>query len=277
MDSIPSRLAMLWAVHISDGVLHWLPCLIAAVMAMVLLLLTARKLDDAEIPRIGVMTAAFFVASQIHIPIAGISSAHLLLNGLMAVVLGYRAMLSIAVGLLMQAMLFGHGGWTTLGVNVLVYSVPILPLRFAIVWCRRSQVFHQRWLRFVMSMLAMLVLLTTLAVVVQSTLHKVFDIEIALISPWVVSGIVLISLVFAWLEQRLEANPEFPLGLWLGGATAYLTVSLNVLVLMFFGQETLADVAGIVFLSNAPIILVEAVMTGFVMVFLAKAKPEWLA
>ncbi|MGL6096484.1 MAG: energy-coupling factor ABC transporter permease, partial [Fimbriiglobus sp.] len=80
---------------------------------------------EDEIPRIGVLTAAFFVASQVHLPLGGMS-VHLLLNGLLGVVLGRRAPLAIAVGLFLQAFLFGHGGLTTLGVNVAVYAVPAL-------------------------------------------------------------------------------------------------------------------------------------------------------
>jgi len=40
--------------------------------------------------------------------------------------LGRRAALAIAVGLLLQMMLIGHGGWTTLGVNTCVMTLPAL-------------------------------------------------------------------------------------------------------------------------------------------------------
>ena len=91
-------------------------------------LLTAAamyKVRDEEIPRIALMTAAFFVASLIHVPI-GPTSVHLLLNGLLGVVLGRRAPLAVLLGLTLQAVLLGHGGFTTIGVNTCVMALPAL-------------------------------------------------------------------------------------------------------------------------------------------------------
>ena len=65
-------------------------------------------------------------------------------------------------------------------------------------------------------------------------------------------------------------------GLWLGGGVAYFTVALNVLVLAFGGREGLRDVAGVVFLANLPVIVLEAVAMGFVVAYLHRSKPEWL-
>ena len=80
---------------------------------------------DEEIPRIALMTAAFFVASLIHVPI-GPTSVHLLLNGLLGVIVGRRAPLAVLLGLTLQAVLFGHGGFTTIGVNTCVMALPAL-------------------------------------------------------------------------------------------------------------------------------------------------------
>ncbi|MFN5513932.1 MAG: cobalt transporter CbiM [Cyanobacteriota bacterium] len=75
-----------------------------------------RPDPSAEMPRAALLTAAFFVASSIHIPIPP-ASVHLVLNGLLGVVLGYYAFPAILIGLFLQAVMFGHGGLTTLGVN----------------------------------------------------------------------------------------------------------------------------------------------------------------
>ena len=110
------------AVHISNGVLEpsWL---LGGWIALALSLAVALwRIDEREIPRIGVLTGAFFVASSIHIPIGSIS-VHLLLNGLVGVILRRRAALAIAVGLTMQALLLSHGGLTTLGVNFCVQAI----------------------------------------------------------------------------------------------------------------------------------------------------------
>ena len=102
----------LFAVHISDGVLTtpWL----AGGFALAWLMVWAGwwKLREDEIPRVALLTAAFFVASLIHIRV-GPTSIHLLLTGLVGVLLGPRAALAIAVGLLLQVLLIQHGGTTS--------------------------------------------------------------------------------------------------------------------------------------------------------------------
>src|SRR6476646_10225154 len=99
----------LLAVHISDGVLRDPVWVGGWVTAVALVAVSAWRVREQEVPRIGVLSAAFFVASQIHLPL-GAASVHLLLNGLVGVVLGRRGPLALAVGLLLQALLFGHGG-----------------------------------------------------------------------------------------------------------------------------------------------------------------------
>ena len=62
----------------------------------------------------------------------------------------------------------------------------------------------------------------------------------------------------------------------MGGGTAYATILLNVAVLTIGGKEGIRDTAGVVLLANLPVVLVESVAVGFVVAFLARAKPEWL-
>lgn len=116
-------MTILLAVHIADGVLQPEWELVGFALSGLLLLWSAWKVQEDEISRVGVFTAAFFVASQVHLPLGG-ASVHLLLNGLVAVVLGRRAALAIAVGLGLQAVLFAHGGVFSLGVNVWNYAAP---------------------------------------------------------------------------------------------------------------------------------------------------------
>ena len=68
-------------------------------------------------------TAAFFVASLIHVPV-GPSNAHLILNGLVGLLLGWAAFPAILVALVLQAMLFQFGGITALGVNTVIMALP---------------------------------------------------------------------------------------------------------------------------------------------------------
>ncbi len=117
----------LFAVHISDGPMAW-PWVAAGWFGLSLLLVVAMwRMREEDIPRIGVLSAAFFVGSSIHIPLAFLpTSVHLILNGLVGVVLGRRAPLAIVVGLLLQCLLLAHGGITTLGLNTCIIAIPAL-------------------------------------------------------------------------------------------------------------------------------------------------------
>ncbi len=120
----------LFAVHISDGVLAPATLAVGFVAAALLLIPALVRIRDDEIPRIALLTAAFFVSSSIHVRV-GPTSVHLILNALVGVILGRRAPLAIAVGLLLQVVLLGHGGYSTLGVNATVISLPGLGARAA--------------------------------------------------------------------------------------------------------------------------------------------------
>ncbi len=111
--------------HIPDGVLS-APVLIAgAAAAAAGVAIALKRLDSDRIPQTAVLTAVFFVASLVHIPI-GPTSVHPLLNGLMGLVLGWAAVPAILVGLVLQAAFFGFGGITVLGVNTFNIALPAL-------------------------------------------------------------------------------------------------------------------------------------------------------
>lgn len=110
-------------MHISEGVLNG-PVLIAG--AGLALAGSAAGLKTLELDRIaqaGMLAAAFFVASLIHVPV-GPSSVHLILNGVVGLLLGWAAFPAILTALLLQAMLFQYGGITTLGVNTVIMALP---------------------------------------------------------------------------------------------------------------------------------------------------------
>src|SRR5947209_5495901 len=117
-----------FAVRISDGVIVWQWLALGFIASGLLFFLSSFRITDGEIPRIGMLTAVFFVTSLIHVPV-GPASVHLLLNGLLGLILGRRAILAIAVGLFLQCVLFQHGGLTALGINLVVVSVPALLAR----------------------------------------------------------------------------------------------------------------------------------------------------
>ena len=84
---------------------------------------------QANIPKASLLTAAFFVASLIHIPIPP-TSVHLIFNGLMGAVLGFYAFPAILIGLFFQAVMFQHGGMSTLGVNAIILGTPAIAAHF---------------------------------------------------------------------------------------------------------------------------------------------------
>jgi len=109
--------------HIPDGILS-VPVLIGgAVIAAGGIAIGIRHLDDRMIPRAAILSAAFFAGSLIAIPV-GPSSIHLLFGALMGIILGPAAFAAVAVALLLQVVMFGFGGLTTLGVNVVNIALP---------------------------------------------------------------------------------------------------------------------------------------------------------
>jgi cobalt/nickel transport system permease protein len=110
-------------MHISEGVLS-APVLISG-MALTAAgtAIGLKKLDYEHIAKAGMLSAAFFVASLIHIPV-GPSNVHLVLNGIVGLLLGWSAFPAILVALILQAVLFQFGGITTLGVNTIIMALP---------------------------------------------------------------------------------------------------------------------------------------------------------
>ncbi len=116
-------------MHISEGVLPISVLVGGAVIAVTGTAIGLRRLDYDRIPQAGVLAASFFVASLIHVPL-GISSVHLILNGLVGMMLGWGAFPVIMIALILQAVFFQFGGFTTLGVNTVVMALPAVLVSF---------------------------------------------------------------------------------------------------------------------------------------------------
>ena len=110
-------------MHISEGVLSGPVLISGGVLAAAGTAIGLKKLDYDRIAQAGILAAAFFVASLIHIPV-GPTRAHLILNGLVGLLLGWAAFPAILVALILQAMLFQFGGITALGVNTMIMALP---------------------------------------------------------------------------------------------------------------------------------------------------------
>ena len=110
-------------MHISEGVLSGPVLISGGAMAAAGMAIGLKKLDYDRIAQAGMLSAAFFVASLIHVPV-GPANAHLILNGLVGLLLGWAAFPAILVALVLQAILFQFGGITALGVNTMIMALP---------------------------------------------------------------------------------------------------------------------------------------------------------
>jgi len=108
-------------MHIADGILSTEIAVAADAVSVGALYVFGKRARTEEIPKMGIMAAALFVASLIHFPVAG-TSVHLGLFGLAGILLGFRAIPVVFTALLFQALLFQHGGLLVLGVNVINMS-----------------------------------------------------------------------------------------------------------------------------------------------------------
>lgn len=143
---------MLWAVHIADGVIE--PIWMGAGLVVMSCLIAAGswKLSEEQIARTGVFTAILFVASLIHPPIPG-AKVHLLLNGLAGILLGRQAGLAVPIALLLQSLLFSHGGLYTLGINCTTIGVPAIMVAGLYSVIRSVIGLQSRWKRLLIGAL----------------------------------------------------------------------------------------------------------------------------
>ena len=280
------ELAPLWAVHISDGMLtpawEWGGLAVAALLA----LFGAWRIQDEEVPRVAVLTAAFFVASQIHVRVPGApTTTHLLLNGLLGVVLGRRALLGIPVGLFLQKVLFEHGGYYALGVNACVMGLPALLAGVLFAGLRRLPWLRRPWCRAALvggSIYTFgLTFVYAITLLVSNRAAPLADTDPAWANrvtfhPATLLAVLAGAALAAWGERRLENAPEFPLGLVVGEATVLATVLLNSLALVVGGQADWHSLALLSFIIQLPLAVLEGTILGFTVGFLVRVKPEML-
>lgn len=196
-------------MHISEGVLS-VPVLAGgAVLTTVGTAVGLKNIDYDHIMTVALLSATFFVASLIHVPI-GPSSVHLLLGGLIGFILGWGAFPAIVVALGLQALFFQYGGIVVLGVNGFVIA-----------------------------------------------------------GPAVLFGVLLKPMLFGNKKQRLTG--AFLAGFCSMGLSAILMAGA-----LFLSNKGFLHVAGIVLLSHLPVMLVEGLITMFVVNFLHRVQPEIL-
>jgi cobalt/nickel transport system permease protein len=111
-------------MHIPDGLISPQTYLPALALAAPLWVVAARRLrqrmGDEMLPRLAVFTALAFLFSTLMLPLPGGTSGHLVGVGLLALVFGpWIAFLAYTLVLVLQAVVVGAGGITSLPVNAL--------------------------------------------------------------------------------------------------------------------------------------------------------------
>lgn len=110
-------------MHIPDGILS-LPVLgLGGVLTASGIAFALKRIDDESLPKVAVFSAMFLAASLVNLPI-GPTSVHLTLSALMGLVLGWAIIPAVFVALVIQSIVLGFGGLTTLGVNTALVALP---------------------------------------------------------------------------------------------------------------------------------------------------------
>jgi cobalt/nickel transport system permease protein len=273
-----------WAIHISPGLLRPGWCAAGYAVAGLLALWGAWGIRDEEIPRVALLAAVFFVASLIPVPVPT-GHVHLLLNGLLGVILGRRALLAIFVGLFLQATLFMHGGLDALGVNTCVMGVPALLGGVLFAGLRRLPALRTPPVRSALVALSSAVFSLSVVYVVGLLFgnapgsgdlpdrtwadHLTFHPATLLITGG-------LALLVAWGERYLENAPEFPVGLVLGEVCVLATVALYSVAMLAGGVADWSTQVLLTTLGHLPLAVLEGVILGFTIGFLARVKPEML-
>lgn len=115
-------------MHIPDGFLSPAVIVTAYVVVVIFWAISFRRvkreLDERMVPLMALLTALFFAAQMMNYPVIGGTTAHLLGGASLGILLGpSTGLISMTIILVLQCLLFGDGGITALGANVLNMGV----------------------------------------------------------------------------------------------------------------------------------------------------------
>jgi cobalt/nickel transport system permease protein len=114
---IPDAFIPLW-----QSGLYWIIALIAIWFS---LKWAKQEINEDKIPIIAVLAAGIFAIQAFNLPVAMGTSGHLVGGALAAIILGspFAAIFILTLVLIVQALLFGDGGVTVMGANILNMGV----------------------------------------------------------------------------------------------------------------------------------------------------------
>jgi len=200
-------------MHISEGVLSGPVLISGGALAAAGTAIGLKNLDYDRIARAGMLSAAFFVAALIHVPV-GPANAHLILNGLVGLLLGWAAFPAILVALVLQAILFQFGGITALGVNTMIMALPAV---LCYIVC--SPFLHKKSAlalpaAFACGFLSVLLSALVLGLALVFTEENFFEVSaiviVAHIPVMIIEGIVTASCVAFLKKVQPTMLPGFP-------------------------------------------------------------------
>lgn len=112
-------------LHIPDGFIPLWQCAIYYIILIIALYFSGKwakkNLDEKRVPLLAVLAAGIFAIMSMNMPIPFGTSGHMVGGALVAIIFfaPEAAVLVFTVVLIIQALLFGDGGITVLGANVL--------------------------------------------------------------------------------------------------------------------------------------------------------------
>lgn len=192
-------------MHFAEGVLSAPVLLVGTGLSTVGIAVGLKQLDFERMPQVAVLTAAFFIAALIHIPI-GPGSVHLVLHGLLGIILGWAVFPAIAVALFLQAVLLGFGGLSVLGINVLVFAGPALVCFYLFnpairrMTSKKQAVFYGMATGIVSVSLSVVIMALSLGFTGKAFTAIIYLLWIAHLPVMVIEGII-ISLMIGFFQQ----------------------------------------------------------------------------
>jgi len=116
-------------MHIPDGFIPLVQCVIYYIIVAPFVYYSFRwaekNLEERKIPFLGILGAGIFAIQAMNIPIPWGTSGHMVGAAMASILLGspWAGVLLLSLVLVIQGLVFGDGGLTTLGVNILNMGV----------------------------------------------------------------------------------------------------------------------------------------------------------
>lgn len=109
-------------IPIPQGIVYWI---IALVFVTLALRWAKNEMSEEKIPIVAVLAAGIFALQSFNLPVSMGTSGHLVGGALAAIVLGspFAAIFILTLVLIVQGVLFGDGGITTMGANIINMGV----------------------------------------------------------------------------------------------------------------------------------------------------------